>query len=739
MACLVALLAGWVHPLRAQDTQPAGEPPPLCSIAEVNHTLTDPARKTPVVTRFRGTVIFTSRVGDFCLQQDDAGVMIEPPDPRLRPALGDIVEVEAPLAFRAADTLDPGFFFKATAARIIGPGTLPEPARTNLPSALNGGAAGRWVEIEGVVMQSVMRNGVVTLHLTDSAGWAVVNVHDWRAGLSLEQGWGTRLRVRCANVGRGHTALRVSSSDQIIVVAPGTADLFAAPPADAMTLPASGATANRLRLSATVLAQQGEYIYLRSEQGPALRASLLQPFRSSLAGKHPLELIPPALPDSLAPGDRVELVGSPLAVTPFLQMSFATFRRVSSGPLPPAISAEGRPPSALACDHVTLKGRVVWDDLATAVGAMEKLALDCGGTRVHAEVLPAEEGTAASAKSAAAFQAEDLIEATGVLFPAENGRPPTLRVAERAGLRRLASTAPLRRGLPPEAWRLIVGLAAGLAVALGGAWWLQRQVRQRTLDLAVSNATLRDEVAVREKAEADLARALAQERDLGELKSRFVSMVSHEFRTPLGITMSAVELLRHYEERLPAGEKAKLLDDIHSATKNMAGLMEQVLLLGRVDAGRLAFNPAPLDLTALAIKLADECLSATNRKCPIEWNAENDLSGACADEALLRHIFSNLVNNGVKYSPAGATVHFRARREGRLAVFTVQDSGIGIPAADIPALFEAFHRASNVDDIPGTGLGLVISKRCAELHDGSIEVVSKPGEGTTFMVRIPAW
>jgi signal transduction histidine kinase len=105
----------------------------------------------------------------------------------------------------------------------------------------------------------------------------------------------------------------------------------------------------------------------------------------------------------------------------------------------------------------------------------------------------------------------------------------------------------------------------------------------------------------------------------------------------------------------------------------------------------------------------------------------------------MRHIFINLLSNGVKYSPAGTTVHFRARREGLMAVFTVQDSGIGIPEADLPTLFEAFHRASNVGDIPGTGLGLVISKRCAELHSGSIQVKSKSGEGTTFTVRIPAW
>jgi signal transduction histidine kinase len=132
-------------------------------------------------------------------------------------------------------------------------------------------------------------------------------------------------------------------------------------------------------------------------------------------------------------------------------------------------------------------------------------------------------------------------------------------------------------------------------------------------------------------------------------------------------------------------------------------------------------------------------LSATNRKCPIEWTAENDLSGAIADEALLRHILSNLLSNGVKYSPAGTPVYFSARREGRDVVFTVKDSGIGIPESDLPKLFEAFQRGSNVGEIPGTGLGLVIIKRCVDLNNGSISVKSSPGSGTTFTVRVPAW
>jgi signal transduction histidine kinase len=281
---------------------------------------------------------------------------------------------------------------------------------------------------------------------------------------------------------------------------------------------------------------------------------------------------------------------------------------------------------------------------------------------------------------------------------------------------RLPGWAAVLLGLVP------VLLAAGLGIMV--------LHRQRGLTREFIETT---EIAARRTQE------LAAEREVSELKSRFVTTVSHEFRTPLGITMSAVELLQHYDDRLPPEQKVALLADIQSSTKNMADLMEQVLVLGRVDAGKLAFKANPIDLDLLARKLADESHSATHRKCLIQWTAENDLSGAVADESILRHIFTNLLSNAVKYSPRGSQVSFRARREGRYVIFSVRDSGIGILEKDVPHLFEAFHRGANVGEIPGTGLGLVITKRCVDLHGGSIHVETKEGTGTVFVVKIPAW
>lgn len=252
---------------------------------------------------------------------------------------------------------------------------------------------------------------------------------------------------------------------------------------------------------------------------------------------------------------------------------------------------------------------------------------------------------------------------------------------------------------------------------------LEQRVQERTAELEI--------------ARANLSHALEQERELSDLKSRFVSMVSHEFRTPLGVTMSAVEIMRHFDDRLPADKRRELCDEIHTATCNMAALMEQVLLLGRVEAGKLGFRPAPLKIENLISRLVDESLSATNRRCPISLQCVGILDQATGDEALVRHIMSNLINNAVKYSPETGEVVVRVHRDGSDLVCEVEDRGIGIPESDCGRLYEAFHRCTNVGDIPGTGLGLVIVKRCVDLHGGSIDLVSEIGKGTTFTVRLP--
>jgi PAS domain S-box-containing protein len=254
---------------------------------------------------------------------------------------------------------------------------------------------------------------------------------------------------------------------------------------------------------------------------------------------------------------------------------------------------------------------------------------------------------------------------------------------------------------------------------------LERQVAERTLEL--------------EAARDELARALAAEKELGELKVRFVSMVSHEFRTPLGVIMSAVEIMRHFDERIPQAKRRELTDEIHAATLDMARLMEDILALGRMEAGKIDYRPAPIEIEPVLRKVIDESRSATHGRCPLGIELAGDFGRATGDEGLIRHIFRNLVENAVKYSPEASPVTVRATRDGHDLVCEVIDRGIGIPEGDLGELFLAFHRCSNVGSIPGTGLGLVIVNRCVNLHGGRVEVASRPGQGTTFTVRLPVF
>lgn len=263
-----------------------------------------------------------------------------------------------------------------------------------------------------------------------------------------------------------------------------------------------------------------------------------------------------------------------------------------------------------------------------------------------------------------------------------------------------------------------------------------QQVRAREDELRHLNLDLERRVAERTTA---LEVALAQQTELAKLKTDFVSLVSHEFRTPLGVIMSAADVLKRYFERLPTEKRERHLDMIFRSTRNLAGLIEEVLLLGKVEEGRLQFTPVSMDLEKFCRALADELGSATRGACPIHFRVFTPLDGAVSDESVLRHILSNLLSNAVKYSAPGSPVEFTAERRGDNVVLVVRDHGIGIPEEDQARLFTSFSRASNVGTRPGTGLGLVVVQRCVQLHSGSIRLVSAIGAGTTVTVTLPVF
>jgi PAS domain S-box-containing protein len=278
--------------------------------------------------------------------------------------------------------------------------------------------------------------------------------------------------------------------------------------------------------------------------------------------------------------------------------------------------------------------------------------------------------------------------------------------------------------------------------------WRNRRGQRFTILLSAETIKLNDiphmlsmamDITQRKRAEEELLRTLERERELSQLKSNFVSMVSHEFRTPLGIIQSSAELLREFHHNMRPGEREEQLESIARNTCRMAGMMEGVLVLSRLEAGKLNFQPGALDLNLFCRRVVDEVLSATNRRCLIELTLNSVPSEAKADEQLLGHIFTNLLSNAVKYSEPGATVRFSVERHGRDAVCVVRDPGIGISEDDQQQMFKAFQRGSNVGNRPGTGLGLLLVKRCAELHAGKVQVNSKIGEGTTVTVKLPVF
>jgi signal transduction histidine kinase len=241
----------------------------------------------------------------------------------------------------------------------------------------------------------------------------------------------------------------------------------------------------------------------------------------------------------------------------------------------------------------------------------------------------------------------------------------------------------------------------------------------------------------RKRAETELLAAMQREKELSEMKSKFVSTASHEFRTPLATMLSSAELLEHYSDSLSPAEKVNLLQTIQSVAKRMSEMIDDVLTLGRVESGVLRLNPGRVDLRELCRTVVSEFRIAQGRQHTIKVLDSFDRPEADLDEKLLRHILNNLLSNAVKYSPPGSEVTLSLARRDEQAVIEVRDHGIGIPAPDQPRLFESFHRASNVENRPGTGLGLSIVKKSVELHRGEIRVASTVGLGTQVTVILP--
>ncbi len=257
----------------------------------------------------------------------------------------------------------------------------------------------------------------------------------------------------------------------------------------------------------------------------------------------------------------------------------------------------------------------------------------------------------------------------------------------------------------------------------------QRKWAEAVLQQANENL----EIKVRERAAA-LYEANERLRELSALKSRFVAMVCHEFRNPLNNIALSVSSLSRYDQKLTVTQKSQYLQGVAANVERMTRMIDDILVLGKLEAKRLHLELQPIDLVAFCLGLLVE-LQPQQRN--LIFMGRHKPLIAELDQTLLRSILTNILSNAIRYSSADSTIQLALSRRKQQVIFQVTDKGVGILSEDMPHLFEPFHRGKNISNIPGTGLGLSIVKQFVELHRGEIQVESELGKGTVFKVMLP--
>ncbi|MEO0458716.1 MAG: HAMP domain-containing sensor histidine kinase [Cyanobacteria bacterium P01_A01_bin.114] len=242
------------------------------------------------------------------------------------------------------------------------------------------------------------------------------------------------------------------------------------------------------------------------------------------------------------------------------------------------------------------------------------------------------------------------------------------------------------------------------------------------------------------------ARGLSQElalqnqrlEEMNKLKTRFVSVVSHEFRNPLSIISGMAQLLERQGPKMAAEKQQSMYRRIQSNVSKLTDLLEDLLILNRNASAQVKLEPAFIDLKAQCQKTLNDLNLSNRGSRQINFHAQGELSNVYVDAALIDTILNNLLSNALKYSPPDSVVHLSLQRRDDQIILEVKDRGRGIPYEDQPDLFEPFFRSQNVGSTPGTGLGLSIVKQCVDLHGGTIHVDSQVDRGTTFIVLLPS-
>lgn len=262
---------------------------------------------------------------------------------------------------------------------------------------------------------------------------------------------------------------------------------------------------------------------------------------------------------------------------------------------------------------------------------------------------------------------------------------------------------------------------------------LNAELEQKVVDRTNALLITLDQL---EKRGNELAQALAAEQQVGELKSRFVSMASHEFRTPLTAILSSADLIEDYPEAQHQTQRRKHVQHIRASVQHLNDILEEFLSVGRIEEGSIEAHPANLNLTNLVSDTVADMHPQLKPGQRIDWQIDCPVP-VRLDASLLRKILVNLLSNALKYSAENAVVRLRAGCQAQELTLVIEDPGVGISEEDQVHLFKQFFRARNVTTVAGTGLGLYIVARYLELMGGTIELHSALGQGTTVILHLP--
>ncbi len=273
---------------------------------------------------------------------------------------------------------------------------------------------------------------------------------------------------------------------------------------------------------------------------------------------------------------------------------------------------------------------------------------------------------------------------------------------------------------------------------------LEKKVQSRTeaLNLSVeklekANNDLQQQIVVRKHAEEEARKAFEKERELNDLKSKFVSIASHEFRTPLSTILSSTSLIQQYQERGEATKIEKHIARVKSSVHHLTGILNDFLSLGKLEEGRIEVTNETISLNHFFEEIKEEIMHSLKEGQQLSVDFSRPELNFESDPKILRNILFNLISNASKYSDAGKMIYLNASYTANSVRLEVRDEGIGIPQSEVKHIFERFFRATNATNMQGTGLGLNIVKRYVDLLQGNIHFISEEGKGSSFIITLP--